>query len=306
MAVATLPQPGPGNEPREVHRKAALQGDRGNSDQQPVRQSRSPNPRKRTFDHDESARSRPRKRHAEASIESDTNLERPASFGPNLVKDTNTLPFSKFRSRFLPSSSPLLTFTSDKISTDAAYTLSLSINLEPSQELSKADFNSCFSLIKETSSEAYRNSWKGWRPKAKQTEMRDPDMRYLLVRRYPLSKQLVEAGDSPSPVLGFLSFMITLDDDYEYPVLYIYEIHLSSEFRSCGLGAHLMQIAEHIGRGVGVTKTMLTVFASNKAAERFYRRLEYSKDEISPEPRILRNGLVKPVDYMIMSKVLEH
>lgn len=131
-------------------------------------------------------------------------------------------------------------------------------------------------------------------------------MRYLLVRRYPLSKQLVEAGDSPSPVLGFLSFMITLDDDYEYPVLYIYEIHLSSEFRSCGLGAHLMQIAEHIGRGVGVTKTMLTVFASNKAAERFYRRLEYSKDEISPEPRILRNGLVKPVDYMIMSKVLEH
>lgn len=130
-------------------------------------------------------------------------------------------------------------------------------------------------------------------------------MRYLLVRKHSPSRPPVESDDSPYLALGFLSFMITLDDDYEYPVLYIYEIHLSSELRSCGLGAHLMQIAEHIGRGVGVAKTMLTVFTSNTAAQRFYRRLEYSQDEISPEPRILRNGLVKPVDYMIMSKLLE-
>lgn len=288
-----------------TRRKAAFQDNSQNTDQQRGKQSRSPNCLKRTFDPDESAVSRPRKRRAEAPIELNTNSKTPRSTGINLVEQTNALPPSKFQSRFLPSSSSLLTFTSNTTAPNTTPEFTLDIELEASCDLSKSDFNACFKLIEETSSQAYRDSWKGWRPKAKRREMQDPDMRYLLVRKHPPSQPLVESDDSPYLALGFLSFMITLDDDYEYPVLYIYEIHLSSGLRSCGLGAHLMQIAEHIGRGVGVTKTMLTVFTSNAAAERFYRRLEYSQDEISPEPRILRNGLVKPVDYMIMSKLLE-
>ncbi|OCK96709.1 uncharacterized protein K441DRAFT_694765 [Cenococcum geophilum 1.58] len=288
-----------------THRKAAFQDNSQNTDQQPAKQSRSPNCLKRTFDPDESVVSRPRKRRAEAPIELSTNSKTPGSTGLNLIERTNALPPSKFRSRFLPSGSPLLPFASNKAAPNTTPAFTLDIELEASCDLSESDFNACFKLIEETSSQAYRDSRKGWRPKAKRKEMQDPDMRYLLVRKHLSPQPPVESDDGPYLAPGFLSFMITLDDDYEYPVLYIYEIHLSSELRSCGLGAHLIQIAEYIGRGVGVTKTMLTVFTSNTAAERFYRRLEYSQDEISPEPRILRNGLVKPVDYMIMSKLLE-
>ena len=35
---------------------------------------------------------------------------------------------------------------------------------------------------------------------------------------------------------------------------------------------------------------------------RFYERLGYEKDEFSPEPRVLRNGTVVEIDYVILSK----
>ncbi|KAF6234827.1 hypothetical protein HO173_007047 [Letharia columbiana] len=59
-----------------------------------------------------------------------------------------------------------------------------------------------------------------------------------------------------------------------------------------------------MGRKAGVEKAMLTVFKRNKAAMQFYERLGYEEDEYSPRPKKLRNGVVKELDYLILSKSL--
>jgi ribosomal protein S18 acetylase RimI-like enzyme len=90
-----------------------------------------------------------------------------------------------------------------------------------------------------------------------------------------------------------------------FAVLYIYEIHLAVEARGHGLGRRFMQIAEAIARniGPGIEKVMLTCFLSNVAAQAFYQKLGYERDECSPETRETRGKLVQP-DYVILSKRL--
>ena len=135
------------------------------------------------------------------------------------------------------------------------------------------------------------------------------DLRYLLVRRSSsLSSTTPTAGDTTTTtetvaneIDAFLSFMLTYEDGYE--VIYCYEIHLSESSRGCGLGKHLMGVMERVGREVGVSKSMLTVFLENEGAVRFYERLGYGVDEFSPEPRRVRGRVIRP-DYVILSKSL--
>jgi len=121
--------------------------------------------------------------------------------------------------------------------------------------------------------------------------MKLPDMKYII---------LVE---DEGQLAGFSSFMITYEDGYE--VLYIYEIHFKVPWQGKGLGKRLMNMAEGIGRNVGVSKVMLTVFKANAAAVGWYARLGYREDEFSPGPRRLRNGTVKEATYIILSKSLK-
>ncbi|KAF1982552.1 acyl-CoA N-acyltransferase [Aulographum hederae CBS 113979] len=196
------------------------------------------------------------------------------------ISKINSLPASEFISTFLPAESPLLTFAGK----DGT---AFSISYFSSSDLSSSDFEFCFNLIETTSSEAYKKSVVGWKPKEKKEEMREKDMRYLIVK-------------SKTIPLGFCSFMITTEDDY--PVNYIYEIHLLPPARGTGIGAHLMRIVEDVAKQIGLAKVMLTVFTSNANAERFYRRIGYAEDEVSPPERRLRGGVVKRNSYVIMSK----
>jgi len=196
-----------------------------------------------------------------------------------------------------------------------------------------ADLESCLDLIEQTSSQAYMASNAGWSRTKKRKEMKLPDMKYLILRdtpndysdpsgQVPREKQRdIADSNAPSPppkereesisspdtvsgnVLGFLSFMVTYEDGKE--VVYCYEIHLSPTARGRGVGRLLMGRMEAIGRAVGLEKTMLTVFKSNEIARRFYERLGYEVDEYSPRPRKLRNGTIKDVDYLILSKKLK-
>jgi ribosomal protein S18 acetylase RimI-like enzyme len=84
----------------------------------------------------------------------------------------------------------------------------------------------------------------------------------------------------------------------------MYEIHLMDKLRGCGLGSKLMEFLEMAARQTGLSKTMLTVFASNGAARRLYEKLGYEKDACSPEDRIVRRRAIK-ADYIIMSKELD-
>lgn len=173
------------------------------------------------------------------------------------------------------------------------------ISLRFAADLTGGEFNACFDLIESTSFSDYEGSSWGWHPKRKKREMKEDEMRYLLVHAPIRDGQA--SGHQQAPVQGFLSFMLTHDSTPSVPVLYIYEIHLEKDVRELGLGAHLMQLAEGIARNVGVKKVMLTCFLSNAKALAFYHRRGYAVDACSPEARVTRRKTVK-TDYVIMSK----
>ncbi|KAH8816404.1 hypothetical protein F5884DRAFT_818472 [Xylogone sp. PMI_703] len=139
--------------------------------------------------------------------------------------------------------------------------LKFELVLKRAKAMSDSDFEACFKLVEQTSSEDYRKSEKGWKPNAKRKEMKLLDLKYILVKR-------------DGQVKGFVSLMPTYEDDY--PVIYCYEIHLSTELQG------------------------------NQKALRFYQKLGYSKDEFSPAPRILRNGTVVEPDYIILSRKINY
>jgi ribosomal protein S18 acetylase RimI-like enzyme len=178
----------------------------------------------------------------------------------------------------------------------------ISLTLTRSGQLTDELLKACFKLLARTSSADYKASSRGWSPKEKKEEMRDPEMWYILVQRGHRKSKPVSPAQS---VLGFLSFMITHDDPplNHITVGYIYEVHLSDEFRGIGLGSFLIGQAERIVSELGLKKMMLTVFTRNKGARRLYERLGYTKDQCSPSDRSTRRGIVE-ADYAILSKKL--
>lgn len=165
------------------------------------------------------------------------------------------------------------------------------ITIQPAKALSGADFDACFHLIEQTSADDYKKSKSGWKPRSKKKEMKLLDLKYILVKL-------------DDRVNGFMSFMPTYEDDY--PVVYCYEIHLSTALQGTGLGTHLMKLLETIGRNIPETsKVMLTVFTSNERGVKFYEKLSFTKDEFSPPPKVLRNGTNIEAEYVILSKSIE-
>jgi ribosomal protein S18 acetylase RimI-like enzyme len=205
---------------------------------------------------------------------------------------------------------------------NATHTTLYTLDIHTADSIPEPDFEACFALIELTSSKDYAESSIGWSPSKKRKEMRLPDMRYILLRRGNNNDDDNKKEDStshPPPQsqvqmqvqrqrqrqkpLGFLSFMTTYEDNKE--VLYCYEIHLHPSTQGQGLGSQLISLFEDIGNRIGLEKTMLTVFRANAAAIRFYERMGYEVDEFSPQPKRLRNGKVKEVDYLILSKRLQ-
>lgn len=162
------------------------------------------------------------------------------------------------------------------------------ISFHPGPDLSANDLDDCFCLIETTSKSDYAASSIGWKPRAKRREMRLPEMKYLLLRWL-------------DELVAFASFMLTFEDGFE--VVYCYEIHITAAQRGHGLGRMLMDIVHHVGERAGMSKAMLTVFASNRAALSFYKSLGYSLDASSPKPQVTRGGS-KQSHYVILSRAL--
>ncbi|KAE8382981.1 GNAT family acetyltransferase Nat4 [Aspergillus bertholletiae] len=230
-----------------------------------------------------------------------------------LVERTNQLSLAEFVKSYIPAEelqyyprSPAGESTT--AASENEQELQYTLDIYTAASISDADFEACFRLIEETSSDAYKESGWGWSAKKKKKEMRLPDMRYLILRQGPKTTPEniddAEAGTvTPTgQFLGFTSFMVTYEDGKE--VVYCYEIHLSPAAQGQGLGSLLMMRLGNIGRRIGLKKMMLTVFRSNDKAVRFYNKLGFAEDEYSPPPRILRNGTVKEPDYIILSKRL--
>lgn len=198
------------------------------------------------------------------------------------IQHINALPSSEFASTYLPPD--WSTWTSPR--TQELYNLTL----QSPAELSSDQFQACYDLIEQTSGDDYRNSGAGWNEVAKKEEMKNPGLRYILITQ-----------PSSTTILGFLSFLPCFEASL--PVLYIYEIHLSSTLRSTGLGTHIItNLTKPVARNLGVLdKIMLTCFKRNDAAWRFYTKLGFATDGSSPEDRTLRGGRVVTSDYVILS-----
>jgi N-alpha-acetyltransferase 40 len=224
-----------------------------------------------------------------------------------LINNLNSLSPSNFCSSYIPSD--LLKFTSSK-SPDVCFALEFCTgsNLPPTY------FRKCFDLVRYTSGAHYRAApSRGWNPREKKAELKDNDMKFLIIKnenRSLLDASVVSSNPKDDNSrkravaleetcdFGFLSFKLDVDgiegSGVLWPVLYIYEIHLSESLRGLGLGKHLMHVAEHIATAARLDRLVLSVFTCNKQALKFYESLGWVTDETSPEPRILRGKVIEP------------
>lgn len=212
-----------------------------------------------------------------------------------LINDANKLPVNDFKNLYIKDETLHYAAESDDSSQD------FFIDFKSSGQLTEDELNECFNLIKSTSRQDYEGSSWGWHPKRKKREMKEDEMRYLLVRS--ADKPSKSGSTALDPVQGFTSFMLTHDSNPSMPVLYIYEIHLEKPLRKLRLGAHLMDIVETIAENVRVNKVMLTCFLTNERARGFYEIRGYARDVCSPEDRTTRGKVIK-TDYVIMSKAV--
>lgn len=234
---------------------------------------------------------------------------------PRSVEGWNKFTYYDFRGRLLPDYCPKtntdyiftvpLGFKTTKTESleaprpkearSSAFTDRYLLVLEDHDTINDEDFQHCLKLVEATSAADYRASSTGWSAAKKRKEMRLLDMKYLLLK--PLNDT-----HTTGAAKGFLSFMITSEDNRE--VVYIYELHLEDDLRGKGIGKWMMAQVERIGQRAGMRMAMLTVFRSNDRAVRFYKSLGYEKDEYSPAPVNLRGGRIKEPDYLILSKEL--
>jgi N-alpha-acetyltransferase 40 len=236
-----------------------------------------------------------------------------------MINRLNSLSACAFCSAYVPSE--LLKFASPK-----SPNLSFTLEFHTGCNLPAAYFRKCFDLVRYTSEAHYRVApSRGWNPREKKAELKDNDMKFLIVQhdnKSSLDASVVSSSDNLSSIstnqrnrreprstkhavnvdeisdFGFLSFKLDVDgiegSGVVWPVLYIYEIHLDEGFRGVGLGKHLMRVAKHIATATQVDRLVLSVFTCNESAIRFYGGLGWVTDETSPEPRYLRGKIIEP------------
>ena len=172
------------------------------------------------------------------------------------------------------------------------------------RQLSTEDRECCFRIVEHTSYQAYKASSIGWHVEGKQYEMKSEKMTYLFVRDPNGNNDSWEDAGLHTDIVAFISFRIEHDDEphEEREVLYIYEVHIAEKFRGKGLGRWLVFTAEAMAQSISISKTMLTVFTSNKGAVKAYEKMGYTVDQASPPDREVRNRIIKS-DYLIMSKL---
>jgi GNAT superfamily N-acetyltransferase len=101
--------------------------------------------------------------------------------------------------------------------------------------------------------------------------MREPPTRYLVL-------------ETDSAVVGFVSWQVVSEEDeaviywFAFPFTrsnISYELQLDSSIQRSGFGRQFMEILEHLGSALHLSKAMLTVFTFNTPALSFYSKLGY-------------------------------
>jgi GNAT superfamily N-acetyltransferase len=171
----------------------------------------------------------------------------------------------------------------------------LTIRFQPSP-LPEQLRNKCLDLFERNMGDMYQESDWGLNMAEKEEELSHENARFLICST---CNDHNDDDNDYDELLAFAHFRFDVndDDDPTEQVLYVYELQVDASVRQCGLGRRIMSILELVARRAQMSKTMLTVFKSNKAAIQFYTlKMKYKVDEISPS----MHGQI--ADYEILSK----
>jgi ribosomal protein S18 acetylase RimI-like enzyme len=124
-----------------------------------------------------------------------------------------------------------------------------------------------YKLVRKNMKGMYEGSGMGWNRVDKIDEMEDEELAYHVAR---------ENGE----MLGFVSFMHTVEDDVE--VVYLYELQVAKGRQGHGVGKELMRVVIDEARACG-RPIMLTVFLMNERAIGFYRRYGFERVGRGPQ-----------------------
>jgi len=109
----------------------------------------------------------------------------------------------------------------------------------------------------------------------------------------------IHEENGPENIIGFIAFRCVVES--RIPLLYLHEIHLVPGARRKGVGTFVMSHIESIGRKLSSKLIMLTALRSNKDANEFYGKLDFSVDEACPS--FVNQD--KTTSYCILSKALD-
>ncbi|KAJ1672943.1 hypothetical protein EV182_006187, partial [Spiromyces aspiralis] len=156
-------------------------------------------------------------------------------------------------------------------------------------------------IIEEGVGTYYRNSEVGWNSKKKRKELVDPLARYIVICE--------AGGECPNSIAAFAAFQLSFEEtevngvERELPIIYCYELHVLPRHQGKGLGTYLMELLQEIGSRWNMQAIFLTVFKENWQALKFYQRLGFKPDPISPS-QYLGGKYADNYDYEILSKPL--
>lgn len=157
-----------------------------------------------------------------------------------------------------------------------------------------------------------------WNIKTKIEEITDKDSFCLVLRNVKTSNlnennnnnngnqdsKFEENNDNPDSVtlgdfVGYCSFRIEYEPNWECNELYIYEIMIDQQYANQGLGTYLMNLCEFIGTHKKCKQLGLTCFSMSPAIK-FYTKLDYTPDTCTET----LEG-IDVSDYRLLMKLIE-
>ncbi|KAI5969097.1 RNY1, partial [Candida margitis] len=171
--------------------------------------------------------------------------------------------------------------------------------IHQSTNLPKSFFKSIVDVIEETIGDLYvKNNGNNWK-REKKMELKEPGLIFVLFTDPKTSK-----------VVAFICFKLCLEDENNL-VLYLYEIHVTSDHQGQGLGQYLIDQFHKLCVDLSnssnllyrqLSGTALTVFSDNERALSWYSNMGYKLTDDSPSDKLLRNGKVRKPDYYLLKR----
>jgi ribosomal protein S18 acetylase RimI-like enzyme len=166
------------------------------------------------------------------------------------------------------------------------------MSLQTTKTMSRATLQWCFDLMKRSTQEYYLDAKDigGWDDDERMEELLLENMQFIVIEN-----------------IGYAAFLFDMDiaysdtKEFEIPIVYLYELHVESAFRSQGYGSRLIEAVHAIGRQLDLLQVTVTVFKRNTRAEKFYISRGYRIDSSCPslhlEPMNTRRVSYKIYSY---------